>query len=625
MADKPATNTAPVGDVPLDWLPGLKQNFKFDIMSGFILFLIALPLSLAIASASGVPAVAGLITAICGGIIGSLLGGSYVTINGPAAGLIVIVLGCFTAMSELAGGDPILAYQYLLAVGVVAGLIQIVLGLVKAGPMTNVFPFSVVEGMVAGIGIIVLTKQFHVMLNRPVPSSDPHGAPASMLDTFAAIPGNIVTMVPQSAIVGGVAVLLMLFWPKIAGKLAKFIPAPLVIVALTIPMAAYFNAGAEMAPAPAPVVVEHTAEPAAGDAAVVEHTPAVAAPAAPALPVKLVKVPTDFSMVFTFPNFDQITNAASILFIVTFVLVASLESLLTASAIEKKDPWKRRNNMNREFWSKGVANTVACALGGIPMIAEVVRSSTNVMVGARTRWSNFFHGAFILVALAFLPWMLNMIPVAALAGMLCVIGFRLAHPKIFAHVQHTGTDELVFMVVTVMGVVFVDLLVGVFLGMWVAIALNGVRAGNTNRFGSAPLFLLIHTAFLAAVLYFVFFAHNELVAIGFMIVDVFIGVLSFKTGMQVTTTGDSVRVNFTGPVVFTSLITVRNTLDKLPPGKNVHLDMSQAGLIDHSVRDKLSDIADEYARETGGTLTVTGIHSHTATNHHALATLVPAR
>ena len=587
MANKAVGEGAAIGDVPKDWVPGLQQNAKFDVMAGFILFLIALPLSLAIAGASGVPAVAGLITAIVGGIIGSLLGGSFVTINGPAAGLIVIVLGCFTAMLELSGGDPVLAYQYLLAVGVVAGLIQIVLGLAKAGPMTNVFPFSVVEGMIAGIGIIVLTKQLHVALGVPVVSAHPP-APATMLETFAAIPNSLINMVPQTALIGAVAVLLMLFWPTIAGKIAKFIPAPLVIVAVTIPLAAFFNSGA--------------AEPI----------------------VRLVKVPTEFSAVFTFPDFSQIMNTASILFIVTFVLVASLESLLTASAIEKKDPWKRRNNMNRELWSKGIANTLACAIGGIPMIAEVVRSSTNIMVGARTRWSNFFHGAFILVALAFLPTLLNMIPLAALAGMLCVIGFRLAHPKIFAHVKHTGTDELVFMVVTVLGVVFVDLLVGVYLGMWTAIALNGFRAGNSNRFGSAPVFLLIHAAFLAAVLYFVFVAHDELVAIGFLIVEVFIGIISFKTGMKITTSGDTVRVNFSGPVVFTSLITVRNALDKLPPGKAVQLDMSEAGLINHSVREKFHDIAAKYARETGGTMTVTGIREHMSTNHHELATLLRA-
>ena len=589
MAESNKTQAGHVGEVPKDWLPGLQQNAKFDVMAGFILFLIALPLSLAIAVASGVPAVAGLITAIVGGIVGGLLGGSFVTINGPAAGLIVIVLGCFTAMLELANGDPVLAYQYVLAVGVVAGLIQIALGIAKAGPMANVFPFSVVEGMIAGIGIIIMARQFHVALGVPIMRNNPdaHG-PITMFDTFGSIPNSLMNMVPQTALIGVIAVGLMLSWPIIAGKVAKFIPAPLVIMAITIPLAGYFNGG--------------LAEPL----------------------VRLVKVPTEFSAVFTFPDFSVIMTQASILFVVTFVLVASLESLLTATAIEKKDPWKCRNNMNREFWSKGVANTIACSLGGIPMIAEVVRSSTNIMVGARTRWSNVFHGAFILFFLAMLPFVLNMIPLAALAGMLIVIGFRLAHPKIWAHIAHTGNDELVFMTATVLGVVFVDLLVGVYFGMWLSIAMNGYRAGNSNRFGSGPVFLLLHTAFLVAVCYFVFIAHNELVAIGFMIVDVFIGILSFKTVMNVRERGDTVQVDFTGPVVFTSLITVRSAMDKLTGGKNVTLNMSGAGLIDHTVREKLKDIADEYARETGGTLTVTGIEGHLATNHHELATLVRA-
>ena len=177
MADSNKGQAGHVGEVPKDWLPGLQQNAKFDVMAGFILFLIALPLSLAIAVASGVPAVAGLITAIVGGIVGGLLGGSFVTINGPAAGLIVIVLGCFTAMLELANGDPVLAYQYVLAVWVAAGLIQIALGIAKAGPMANVYPFSVVERMIAGIGIIIMARQFHVALGVPIVRNNPdaHG------------------------------------------------------------------------------------------------------------------------------------------------------------------------------------------------------------------------------------------------------------------------------------------------------------------------------------------------------------------------------------------------------------------------------------------------------------------
>ena len=578
MADNDVTTEQNLGDVPRDYVTGLLQNAKFDIMAGFILFLVALPLSLAIAAASGVPPVAGLITAIIGGILGGLIGGSFITINGPAAGLIVIVLGCFEAMRELAGGDPNLAYQYLLAVGVVAGVVQIVLGILRCGPMTNVFPFSVVEGMIAGIGIIIMVKQLHVALGVDVAGK--------MAKSIMAIPDSFINMVPQAAIIGLIAVVLMIVWPMIAGRLAKFVPAPLAIMIVTIPLAAFFNAGAE--------------------------TPIV----------KLVEVPTELNALVTHPDFSKILEGASILFVVSFVMVGSLESLLTAVAIEKKDPWKRRNNMNRELWSKGIANSAAAAIGGIPMIAEVVRSSTNIMVGARTRWSNIFHGMFILLFLVALPFVLNLIPLAALAGMLIVIGFRLAHPKIFAHIAHTGFDELIFMVATVLGVVFVDLLFGVFIGMWLSIAMNGIRAGSANRFGSSIVFLLIHLVLLVAAVYLFLGLDQKLLAIGVMIIDVVFGVMSFKTGMDVQENGDNVTVKFSGPVVFTSLITIRSQMDKLPEGKNVTLDMSNAVLLDHSVRDKLKDIADEYARSSGGSVMVAGIGNHRATNSHELATLV---
>ena len=580
MADNDVTTEQNLGDVPRDYVTGLLQNAKFDIMAGFILFLVALPLSLAIAAASGVPPVAGLITAIIGGILGGLIGGSFITINGPAAGLIVIVLGCFEAMRELAGGDPNLAYQYLLAVGVVAGIVQIVLGVLRCGPMTNVFPFSVVEGMIAGIGIIIMVKQLHVALGVDVAGK--------MARSIMAIPDSFINMVPQAAIIGLIAVVLMVVWPMVAGRLARFVPAPLAIMIVTIPLAALFNAGAE--------------------------TPIV----------KLVEVPTELNALVTHPDFSKILEGASILFVVSFVMVGSLESLLTAVAIEKKDPWKRRNNMNRELWSKGIANSAAAAIGGIPMIAEVVRSSTNIMVGARTRWSNIFHGMFILLFLVALPFVLNLIPLAALAGMLIVIGFRLAHPKIFAHIAHTGFDELIFMVATVLGVVFVDLLFGVFIGMWLSIAMNGIRAGSANRFGSSIVFLLIHLVLLVAAVYLFLGLDQKLLAIGVMIIDVVFGVMSFKTGMDVQENGDNVTVKFSGPVVFTSLITIRSQMDKLPEGKNVTLDMSDAGLLDHTVREKLKDIADEYARSSGGTVTVTGIDNHRATNSHELATLVKA-
>jgi len=575
-AHAPAAKPVDVGPVPKDYLEGLKENAKFDVVSGFILFLIALPLSLAIALASGVPAVAGVLTAMVGGMIGGLLGGSYVTINGPAAGLIVIVLGAVSELGALNPDDPLAGYKFALAVGVAMGVIQIILGIIKAGPMTNVFPFSVVEGMVAGIGIIIMAKQIHVVLGVK--------AGGSMLAVIAAIPSSFANMDTKAAILGAIAMAIMIIWPSIP-KVAKILPAPLAIMMITIPLANYvFGLDAK----------------------------------------KLVNVPLNFADSFMFPDFSKIMDPISIKYILTFVIVGSLESLLTAAAIEKKDPWKRRNNMNREFWSKGVANATSSLIGGIPMIAEVVRSSTNVMVGARTRWSNFFHGFFMLAFVAGLPWLLNMIPLAALAGMLVVIGFRLAHPNIFAHIAHTGKDELVFMVGTVIGVVLIDLLVGVFFGMWLSIGLNAIRAGSQNKFKSAPLFLTIHVGFLAGVCYFHWVAHNELFSIACMMASVAFGIMGFKTVHEVKVSGDTATVEFSGPVVYTSLIAVRAMMDKLPGGKKVAFDMSKAGLIDHTVREKINDFKDEYARETKGTVTVTGTQNHTPTCHHDLATLVKA-
>lgn len=338
-------------------------------------------------------------------------------------------------------------------------------------------------------------------------------------------------------------------------------------------------------------------------------------------PKLLDNVPLKFADSFVFPDFSQITSATSIKFIITFVFVGTLESLLTAAVMEKKDPWKRRNNMNRELWSKGISNTVSSLIGGIPMIAEVVRSSTNIMVGARTRWSNFFHGFFMLVFVAGLPWLLNMIPLAALAGMLCVIGFRLAHPSIWAHIAHTGKDELVFMTATVIGVVLIDLLVGVLLGMWLSIAMNAIRAGNENRFKSLPLLLIIHAGLFGTGIYFEMH-HNALTAMLFMLLPVVLGIVGFKTNFDIKESGDTVTVTFSGPVVYTSMISVRNMLDKLPKGKKVVFDFSKAGLIDHTVREKFSDFAEEYARDTGGTVTQTGLDKHNATCHHELASLV---
>ena len=285
-ATTPSTATS-AGPVPKDWVPGLVQNAKPDLVSGFIIFLIALPLSLAISLASGAPAIAGVITAVIGGILGSLLSGSHLTINGAAAGLIVIVLG---AVNAFGGGME--GYRIALAVGVICGGLQIVIGLLKAGKLTNMFPLSVVHGMLAGIGVIVMAKQIHVALGVTVKGS--------MIETIAAIPSSFAAMAPMVALIGGLSLLIMIVWP-ILGKTVSFlkaIPAPLVVVIMAVALGKAFQLDAKY----------------------------------------LVSVPLNFMDSFAFPDFSQIANPIFWKYVITYLFVASLESLLTAAAVTR---WTR--------------------------------------------------------------------------------------------------------------------------------------------------------------------------------------------------------------------------------------------------------------------------------------------
>ena len=516
--------------IPRDWIPGLVENWRSDVVSGFIIFLIALPLSLGIALASGAPPIAGVITAIIGGMLASLLSGSYVTINGPAAGLIVIVLG---AIEGLGQGDLQAGYRYALAVGVVAGAIQIILGLLKAGRMTNFFPLSVVHGMLAGIGVIIMARQLPVALGveetgHVIPEDWPvlHG-----LDTILTIPQSILNLSPIVALIGVVCILIMVLWPMWT-RVAKVVPAPLVAAAAGIGLAASFDLDSEF----------------------------------------LLDLPPSLLAGITFPDFSQIYTPTSIRWIVAFVFVASLESLLTAAAIDKLDPWKRRSNMNREFLGKGAGNMISSMLGGLPMIAEVVRSSANIFNGAKTRWSNFFHGAFILLFVALVPGVLEMIPLAALAGILIVIGFRLAHPREFVHASHIGREELLFMVVTMIVVVAEDLLVGILTGVVVGLVVAVVRGTSIGNL--------------------------------------------FRPSMEVSEDPDGTTVvKFRRALGFGNFVGVRGKLDKLPQGKKVVLDFSEAHFVDHTVVERLEDWEAEYVRD-GGEVERRGLdHLHHTTDN----------
>ena len=532
MAGEAAAVKTVVGPLPKDWLPGLKENLKFDLPAGIILFLIALPLSLGIAIASGAPPIAGVITGFIGGILGGLLGGSYVTINGAAAGLIAIVFGAVAALANIdpATNQPDLAsgFRYALAVGVVCGALQILMGLAKLGKLTNMFPLSVVHGMLAGIGIIIMSKQIHTLLGVTYSGA--------MIPTILAIPSSFANMHVQAATIGVLSLVFMMVWPKLPKALTKILPAPMAIILVTVPLGMYFKLTPEF----------------------------------------LVKVPLAFMESFQTPDWGKVGTVVFWQFVITYTLVASLESLLTAAAMDKMDPWKRRSNMNRELLSKGAANSLSSFIGGLPMIAEVVRSSANIMNGARTRWSNVFHGIFLLLSVALIPGILNMIPLAALAGMLVFIGSRLAHYKEFVHAAHIGKEELAYMVITTVLVVTVDLLWGIIIGFIVAVVFNVVRGG-----------------------------------------------FAIKADAAVETSGENVTVKLKGTHGFLNFVSMRGSLDKLPGGKQLTIDYSGVTYMDHTVHERFHDFDGEYAL-TGGSVKTVGKDGLKATSHSNVSALVKA-
>ena len=400
-----------------------------DIKAGLVVFLIALPLSIGISIASGAPTTAGLISAVLGGLVGAYLGGSHVTINGPAAGLIVVVL---SAIQSLSHGDTAMGFKRLLACVVIVGILQILSGLLKVGRFVALFPASVVHGMLSSIGLIIIIKQFHVFLG--------HKAQGSIIDSIIQIPQSVFNLNPEAAIIGLVAIVLLLIYPHIKISLTKIIPAPLVVVVVGTILAASFKN------------------------------------------VSLVTIPSKFSEFFISPSFDLIWSNESLMAIFSLYFVASLESILSASAVDKLDPLKRESNFDRELWSKGLVNLSCGIVGGLPIIAEIVRSSASISQGAKTPMANFSHGAFMLLFLMFFPRYLNMIPLPALAAILILVGYRLAQPKQFMEMKNLGPSALSAFTATIVVTLAVDLLAGIFAGIAVKALVSLILGAKLSSF-----------------------------------------------------------------------------------------------------------------------------------------------
>jgi MFS superfamily sulfate permease-like transporter len=426
--------------------PGLKQNFKHDLIAGFSVSLIALPLSLGIALASGMPPLAGLITAIIGGIFASRLTGSFVTISGPAAGLIVIVLG---AVESLGGGDQVVGYPFALAAILIAGGIVTLFGLLKVGKLGGFFPSAAVHGMLAAIGVIIMVKQAYVAMGVTAPKGE-------LLELIAHLPIAFKDFNPEVMSIALVAIAVLLIHPRIRLKWVKMIPAPLWVLVVSIPMAHFWD-----------LFHLHHYHFLGNDFELG--------------PKFLVNLPDKITDGIVFPDFGKVATGAFWFAVMSIALVGGLESLLSAKAVDSLDPWKRKTNLNKDLIALGGGTALAGFLGGLPMISEIVRSSANINNGGRTQWANFFHGIFLLIFVLLLAPLIQQIPLSALGAMLIFTGFRLAAPKQFTHMYHVGIKQFAAFVITLVMVIATDLLVGIAAGILVEFILHLFTGASLKR------------------------------------------------------------------------------------------------------------------------------------------------
>lgn len=432
-----------IKNIPADGLAGLKQNFSKDAISGFIVFLLALPLSLGIAKASDFPPMMGLLTAIIGGLVVSLIAGSRLTIKGPAAGLIVIVAG---AVTEFGGGET--GWRLALGAIFVASLLQIILGLLKMGKLADFFPLSAIHGMLAAIGIIIILKQFPVLLNiNPIETKG-----LSIFELIKKIPFFFFNLDVKATFIGVVCLMIMLFWQEIKNSKIRMIPAPLVVLLFAIPAELLMD-------------FKHT-EP----------------------PYALVHVGSLIDNMAINISFDGLSHTSIFIkYVIMFALVGTIESLLTVKAIDLLDPYKRKSNTNKDLIAVGVGNAIASIFGALPMISEVARSSSNVNNGAKTRWANFFHGLFMLLFLLFATPLIELIPNAALAAMLISVGIKLSHPKEFIHTFKIGKEQLAIFLVTIFITLFEDLLLGILAGVILKMIIHLYNGAPLSSFFKAPI------------------------------------------------------------------------------------------------------------------------------------------
>jgi len=414
---------------PKAGLKGLIENWQSDLLAALSVSLVALPLSLGIAYASGVPPMSGVLAAIIGGIVTTFFRGSHIAINGPAAGLIAVILASVATLDDGSGQ----AINYTLAAIVVSGAIQIILGVFKLGRFADLFHSTVIQGMLAAIGIIIFAKQIHIAMGTQSNSSH---IIETLIDAFYQIP-NINPFVGVISLLG---LLLLIFHSKINHQFFHFLPAPMWVLVLAIPFVYlfdFFNA----------------------------HTIDFLGTAYAVGPELLVNIPDNLADAILHPNFAKIGTLPFWTSVASITIIASIASLASGKAIDKLDPYKRKTDMNKDLIGIGLSTMVSGLLGGLTITNVIVRSTVNVHNHAKTKWSNFYHGILILLFVFLLAPVIQLVPLCALAILLVFTGFKLASPRVFKHVYNHGIEQLVFFIFTLVVTLYTNLLIGIFCGL----------------------------------------------------------------------------------------------------------------------------------------------------------------
>jgi len=479
-------------------------HLKKDFPAGLVVFLVALPLCLGISLASGAPLFSGIITGIIGGVIVSLLSGSSLSISGPAAGLTVIVLN---GIRELG------SFEAFLLAGLLAGALQIILGFLKAGIIGLYFPSSVIRGMLAAIGLILILKQIPHFLGA---DEDFFGEmdffQADGRTTFTELGFALQHIEFGALLIGFFSLGILILWDRAALKrftFFKMVPGALIVVLLSI---------------------------------VINYLFSLIRPEWIVAKTHLVNLPiinSGSALIgeLRFPDFTQLNNPAIYITAFTIAIIASLETLLSVEAIDKLDPLKRVTPPNRELKAQGVGNILSSLIGGLPMTAVIVRGSANVAAGAQSRLSSFIHGVLLFISVILLAQFFNQVPLSALAAVLLMVGFKLTKPALYKTQFRLGGEQFIPFIVTIIAILFTDLLKGICVGLVVGIFYI-LKANYKNPF---------------------YFHAEE------------------KAG------NETIRLQLSENVSFLNKANIILTLDQLPHGSKVIIDGSQSAFIDYDV------------------------------------------